>query len=149
MVSVAYLAVLARPRAPKAGSDAASARFWPVHELGATGGPPLAFDHARIVADALEHVRSRVQCTPLATAFLEEPFTLPALRAVYEEVWGEPQDAEAFRRRALSRRGFLRPVDRAGRPSREREATAEPLYRRGPARLLSPPLSPDHRTRRR
>ncbi|HZU14984.1 MAG TPA: NUDIX domain-containing protein [Candidatus Dormibacteraeota bacterium] len=145
VVSIAYLAILAPPLAPRAGSDAASVRFWPVHRLRAGDGPPLAFDHDRIVADALEYVRTRIECTPLATAFLEEPFTLSALQAVYEEIWGEPQDPETFRRRALARRGFLRPAGRSGASPGRSQAAAEPRYLRGPARLLYPPLSPDHR----
>ncbi|HLH71195.1 MAG TPA: NUDIX domain-containing protein [Candidatus Dormibacteraeota bacterium] len=141
VVSVAYVATLARAPAPRAGSDAANARFWPVHELRAAGGPRLAFDHDRIVADALGYLRDRVESTPFATGFLVEPFTLSELRRVYEEIWGEPQEPEEFRRRALVRQGFLVQVDRPEGPSRAGAAT-EPLYRRGPARWLVPPLSP-------
>jgi 8-oxo-dGTP diphosphatase len=49
-VTVAYLADLGRgePPRPTGGDDAAQARWWPVEAL-----PVLAFDHDRIVADAL------------------------------------------------------------------------------------------------
>ena len=49
-VSVAYLVRLpgAVRLAPRGGDDADEAREWPVGAL-----PPLAFDHARIVADAM------------------------------------------------------------------------------------------------
>jgi 8-oxo-dGTP diphosphatase len=140
VVSVAYVAILARALAPRAGSDAADASFWPVRELGTASGPRLAFDHDRIVADALRYLRERAECTPLATALLTEPFTLSALQAVYEEIWGEPQDPEGFRRCVLSRQGFLARVDRLGGPSQV--GASEPLYPRGPARWLVPPLSP-------
>jgi 8-oxo-dGTP diphosphatase len=50
-VSVAYLVDFGRvdPPQPTCGDDAADARWWPLAAL-----PPLAFDHERIVSDALD-----------------------------------------------------------------------------------------------
>jgi 8-oxo-dGTP diphosphatase len=47
-VTVAYVAVVAKPIVAKAGDDAADVRWWQLSEL-----PPLAFDHADIVTAAL------------------------------------------------------------------------------------------------
>ncbi len=47
-VTVAYAVELMSESAPAAGDDAAEVRWWPLAEL-----PPLAFDHARIIADSL------------------------------------------------------------------------------------------------
>ncbi|MFD6876958.1 MULTISPECIES: NUDIX domain-containing protein [unclassified Streptomyces] len=47
-VSVAYTATLPAPVEPAAGEDATAARWWPLAEL-----PNLAFDHAEIVAAAM------------------------------------------------------------------------------------------------
>lgn len=48
IITVAYYAVSAHPPAPHAGSDAAAVRWFDVDNL-----PPLAFDHAEIIAAAL------------------------------------------------------------------------------------------------
>ena len=97
IVSIAFLAV--GPDVPElvAGSDAADARLWRVADV-ADGSVELAFDHLRIISDALDHARSRLQDSALATAFVGPEFTLSELRSVYEAVWGEPLDAANFRR---------------------------------------------------
>ena len=97
VVSVAFLAV--GPDVPDlvAGSDAADARLWRVADV-VDGSLPLAFDHHRIVSDALDHAADRLQDSDLATAFVGPEFTLSELRSVYEAVWGEPLDAANFRR---------------------------------------------------
>lgn len=49
-VTAAYLVRLPDSQVATAGDDAAAVRWWPVASL-----PPLAFDHADIIADALAH----------------------------------------------------------------------------------------------
>jgi 8-oxo-dGTP diphosphatase len=97
VVSVAYLA--AGPDVPDlvAGSDAADARLWPVADV-VGEAVPLAFDHHRILLDALATAEARLQDSDLATAFVGPEFTLSELRSVYEAVWREPLDAANFRR---------------------------------------------------
>jgi 8-oxo-dGTP diphosphatase len=97
VVSIAFLAV--GPDVPDvvAGSDAADARLWRVTEV-VTDQITLAFDHHRIVLDALDVAADRLQSSDLATAFVGPEFTLSALRSVYEAVWGESLDAANFRR---------------------------------------------------
>jgi 8-oxo-dGTP diphosphatase len=147
VVSVGYLALL--PDLPRpAGPRGEHVHWWPVEDLhlpaAASGGaipegaPRLAFDHAEIVADGIERARAKLEYTSLATAFVDEPFTLAELRRVYEAAWGVPLDAPNFRRKVLSAPGFVRPVGErsvpagGGRPAE--------LYRRGTATVLSPPL---------
>jgi len=63
IVTIAFSAVVPDLPQVRGGSDAARARFWPVDDLDLeTGaptseGPSLAFDHNRVIADALRHVR--------------------------------------------------------------------------------------------
>lgn len=140
VVSVAYVALAPDVPEPRAGSDADLARFWPLTELDATDGPETAFDHARIISDGVERARAKMECTPLATAFLEEPFTLSDLRHVYEEVWATRQDPSNFRRKVLRLEGFVVPVGEIAGPRGVQGGRPAELYRRGPARLLWPPL---------
>jgi 8-oxo-dGTP diphosphatase len=94
------------------------------------GEVELAFDHARIVRDAVERVRVDLALTGLATAFLGPAFTLAELRAVYEAVWGTRLDAANFRRSLLAEDGWVVPTGRRARPGAAGGKPAE-LYRAG------------------
>ena len=135
VVSVAYLALVPDPAQPVAGTDAAEARFWPVDEVGGDG-QALAFDHATILADAVERARAKLEYTNLATWLLEEPFSIADLRRVYEAVWGTELHAANFRRKVLATPGFVTP---AGGHAPTGRGWAE-LYRRGGTAQLHPAL---------
>lgn len=142
IVSIAHLAFAPDLPDPVAGSDAASARWWAVEELSgsaATQPPALAFDHAQILTDAVERVRSKVEYTTLATRFVAEPFTLAELRRVYQAVWGSAPDLGNFRRKVLKTPGFVEATGAKG----EADASGGPrplLYRRGDAEALHPAM---------
>ena len=60
--------------------------------------PALAFDHNRIVGYALWRLRTKLEYSRIAHAFLDETFTLTQLREVNEAVLGKPLDPANFRR---------------------------------------------------
>jgi 8-oxo-dGTP diphosphatase len=91
------------------------------------------------VADALERARSKLEYTSLATAFVEEPFTLAELRGVYEAVWGVPIDPANFRRKVATTRGFVEPVEGVAKPGPGGGRPAK-LYRRGSEHRLHPAM---------
>jgi ADP-ribose pyrophosphatase YjhB (NUDIX family) len=148
VISVAYLAFAPELPEPQAGSDARAAAWVPVSSLGLaeSGGQrpgtsrKLAFDHARILADGLERARSKLEYTPLATAFVAEEFTISELRAVYETVWGERLHAGNFHRKVLSVPGFVESTGETTETGGPRGGPRARLYRRGDARLLHPAL---------
>ena len=135
-ISVAWLAVLPEPTEPRAGSDAAQAAWHPAGWL--LEDERLAFDHAQILADGVERARAKLEYTNIATAFLEEEFTVGALREVYEVVWGHPLDAGNFHRKVTRTEGLVEPTGRRQSTGRGRPAE---LFRAGPAESLNPPLT--------
>ena len=131
VVTVAYLAVLRDVGAVVAGTDAAEAALVPVCDV-LNGKIEPAFDHLRIVRDAVERVRVELEVTGIATAFVGTTFTLAELRAVYEAVWGVQLDAANFRRSVVAEDGWVIPTGRRARPGPAGGRPAE-LYRPGEA----------------
>jgi len=133
VVSVAYLTIAPDLPIPVAGSDARAATWMPVDAVCGK----LAFDHGRILGDAVERARNRLEYTTLATAFCPPVFTISDLRHVYEVVWGMPLDPRNFNRKVATTKGFVLPTGTKRAPETGRPAA---LYRRGSARTLNPPL---------
>ncbi|MEO6509341.1 MAG: NUDIX domain-containing protein [Nocardioides sp.] len=135
VVSVAYLALVPDPGDPVAGADASEAEWKRVDSL--LKSRTLAFDHLTILRDGVQRARAKLEYTSLGTMLIPEPFTINELRSVYAAVWAREPDPRNFHRKVSSAEGFVEPTDEAstrggGRPAR--------LYRRGPARLLHPPM---------
>jgi len=134
VITTAFVAIAPNLPTPVGGSDAASADWYEVED---SLFPYLAFDHEIILRDALESIRTRLEQTPLATAFCTNPFTLTDLRRVFELVWGISIDAPSFQRKVLRIEGFVqaigqkRPKLNGGRPPE--------LYEPGEAKVLQPP----------
>jgi 8-oxo-dGTP diphosphatase len=135
VVTVAYLALAPEMPLPRAGTDAAEARWVPARDV--LDGDVLAFDHQRILADGVERARAKLEYTPLAAAFCPQEFTIAQLRRVYEIVWGTGLDPRNFHRKVTGTPGFVIPAGTATAGDRGRPAQ---LYRAGPADQLYPPL---------
>lgn len=97
VVTVAYFALVRLgAQAVAAATDAAQAAWFALDEL-----PALAFDHAKIVDDALARLRFDLKNRPLAFELLPERFPLRALQTLHEQVLDAPLDKRNFRRKAL------------------------------------------------
>jgi 8-oxo-dGTP diphosphatase len=137
VVSVGHLALVPAAAEVAAGDDAGSARWMQVAEL-LERPRTLAFDHARILRDGVELLRSRMETTTIATALCPREFTVGELRRVYEAVWETEMDARNFHRKLTGTPGLLAVTRRTttrhgGRPAR--------LYRRGKVARLEPPIT--------
>ncbi len=137
VVSVAYLVLLSLDAEPLVGAGHATAGYFPVDAILASRSPapPLAFDHRRIVADAVDRARSKLEYTTLGAALLPEEFTLGDLRRVYESVWGVALHHSNFARKVRSVEGFVEPTGR-----RAAASGAPELFRKGDAELMMPAL---------
>ncbi|MBI4434191.1 NUDIX hydrolase [Candidatus Uhrbacteria bacterium] len=117
VISVAYLALIRGEDAtPRGGSDAADAQWWPVADL-----PPLAFDHAKIVAYAVTRLQYKLEYTNVLYAVLPERFTLTELQAAYEAILGKSLDKRNFRKKIVAL-GFVRPTTQFRKPEQGRPA---------------------------
>jgi 8-oxo-dGTP diphosphatase len=106
VITVAYYALLTGEVAPLlAGTDAGDARWMPARKH-----PPLAFDHERILAYALERLSAKLEYTTAGFELLPRKFTLGQLQRVYEAVLGRPLDKRNFRRK-MTLLGVLKPLD--------------------------------------
>ncbi|MEX0827265.1 MAG: NUDIX domain-containing protein [Acidimicrobiia bacterium] len=141
VVTVGYLAVLRDVGAVVAGSDAADAALVPVSQV-LNEEIELAFDHLRILHDAIDRARVELETSGIATAFVGTIFTIAELRAVYEAIWGVQLDAANFRRAVLGEEGWVIPTGRRARPGPEGGRPPE-LFKAGKAWRDGGPI---HRT---
>lgn len=99
--SVVYFALVPEERLTE---RAEAIRFAAIDAL-----PPLAFDHAEIVAKAVERLRAKTVYSNLPGFLLPEIFTLPEFQAVYERILGKRIDQSVFRKR-MDELGLIAPI---------------------------------------
>jgi 8-oxo-dGTP diphosphatase len=92
VVSVVYWALVRSEEAQRA-AEGENVRWFRADDL-----PTLAFDHNGIVDYALWRLRTKMEYSRIARAFLGPTFTLTELRHVHEAVLHRPLDPANFRR---------------------------------------------------
>lgn len=105
VITVAYYALVPNTEAIKPGSDASAAGWFSVDEL-----PPLAFDHAEILASAHTRIRNKLDYSNVGFELLPEKFTLSELQAVHEAILGTELDKRNFRRKIVQQE-ILKPLN--------------------------------------
>lgn len=96
-ISVAHVAFVPPDTSSQAGDDAAETRWFPMDAL-----PPLAFDHADILARARVALRARVGCAPVGQALLPLTFALHTYLRLLAAIAGQPFDRAETRKRLLA-----------------------------------------------
>lgn len=126
VISVAYFAILSPEKvALRAGSDARAVAWHACASL-----PPVAFDHAQIIAAAKAKLADRISRTTVALEFLPTEFTLTELQQVFESVRGETIDKRNFRK-WVNTLSFLKPTGRLRRGGQHRPAALYKASGRG------------------
>ncbi|MGN7719634.1 NUDIX hydrolase [Chitinophaga sp. 22620] len=122
ILCVAHLG-LVKPSASRIilGAGNKEARWYPVKEL-----PATAFDHAEVIAGAIEHLRTRLRSEPLAFELLDQKFPVSELEKLYEWVYN----------RQIDRRNFQKKMHTLGLLAVQQEKMKHPLQGR-PAQLYS------------
>ncbi len=124
-LSVVYRALVPAERfEPSAGKRIEAVAWRPVED--ASGDKALAFDHAELVAKAVDATRAEVDRLELPFGFLPAEFTLGELQATCEQLLGRRLDKSSFRRR-IADRELIEPVEGATRGGANRPAQ---LFRR-------------------
>ena len=122
IVTVAYYALIATDRAQLApGTDTVAAQWWPVAALPEV----LAFDHAHILAYAIQRLRAKIGYTNIGFELLPAAFSLTELQSVYEAILGRTLDKRNFRKR-IEQQNVVEPLDEWRRAGASRPAR---LYR--------------------
>ena len=75
-----------------------------IQALDGAGAPlPLAFDHADVLATAVNRIRGKLDYAPIGFELLPKAFSLRDLRLVHEAILGRALNKDSFRRRILDR----------------------------------------------
>jgi ADP-ribose pyrophosphatase YjhB (NUDIX family) len=119
-LTVAYFALLADdPELDDAGQRASRGRWFTIAD--GRVETDLPFDHAAILAAAIERVRRKVEYSSVPVHLLPAAFTLSELQEVYETLLGRPLDKSAFRKK-IAAMDFLEPIEGEQRRGSNRPA---------------------------
>ncbi|MCM1142902.1 MAG: NUDIX hydrolase [Muribaculum sp.] len=115
VVTVAFLALVKKSDFHViGGDDAAKAEWFKSDEL-----PHLAFDHKDIIETANKVLQDRLKVSPIAFQLLDDKFTLPDIRRIYEAVNGITYDSRNFYRKVMAS-GILKEVEESRKPDNPR-----------------------------
>lgn len=115
VITIAYYA-LVRKQEVHGGDDAARAKWFPIDEV-----PQLAFDHDRILRDAMRKLRERIHFEPIGFELLPEKFTMKDLQLLYEAILDVKFDRRNFSKKMIHY-SLLTQLDETIWPTAKREA---------------------------
>lgn len=115
VITIAHYA-LVRIQEVKGGDDAAKAQWFPIDEV-----PQLAFDHDKILRDAMRKLRERIHFEPIGFELLPKKFTMRELQILYESILGVKFDRRNFAKKMMHYE-LLNQLDETVRPTAKRDA---------------------------
>ena len=115
VITIAHYA-LVRIQEVKGGDDAAKAQWFPIDEV-----PQLAFDHDKILRDAMRKLRERIHFEPIGFELLPEKFTMRDLQILYESILGVKFDRRNFAKKMMHYE-LLNQLAETVRPTAKRDA---------------------------
>jgi len=95
IVSIAYYS-LVKSASVRGGDDAQDARWFDLKQL-----PELAFDHAKILEQALLALKQRIHFEPIGFNLMDNEFTIPDLQRLYEAILDTQFDRRNFMKKIL------------------------------------------------
>ena len=112
---------------PVAGKRVLDLVWCHVDEVGASA--TLAFDHAKLIAQAVSTTRKEVEHLILPAGFIPEKFTLGELQRICEQILGHRLDKTSFRRK-LADKDLVQPIEGEMRGGAYRPAQVHRLIAR-------------------
>jgi len=115
VITIAHYA-LVRIQEVKGGDDAAKAGWFHIDDV-----PQLAFDHDKILRDAMKKLRERIHFEPIGFELLPEKFTMKDLQLLYESILDVKFDRRNFAKKMMHYE-LLSQLDETVRPTAKRDA---------------------------
>ena len=115
VITIAHYA-LVHIQEVKGGDDATKAQWFPIDEV-----PQLAFDHDRILRDAMKKLRERIHFEPIGFELLPRKFTMRDLQELYESILAVKFDRRNFAKKMMHYE-LLDQLDETVRPTAKRDA---------------------------
>lgn len=95
VITIAYYALVKKSEVA-GGDDASEAHWFPIDNV-----PTLAFDHDRILREALKILKEKIHFMPIGFELLPSVFTMPQLQELYESILEVKFDRRNFSNKML------------------------------------------------
>lgn len=96
-ISTAFMALIDASKAHPTPDELSDLCLWvPIDDL-----PPLVLDHGKMIAEALKHLRMKINFLPIGRSLLPSRFTLSDLQCIYEAILRKKMDRGNFHRKIM------------------------------------------------